>query len=254
MLDKNKIISHLQTYNKNCRVVCLEETGSTSTDLKNMPESPDDILITAERQNGGRGRQGKNFSSPEGGLYFSILLHCSLPIEEATRSTSCAAVAVTRALEKTAGVSAGIKWINDIYADGGKICGILCEAVNDYSTLTTQKLIFGIGVNVATAPKINADYKTSSLYDLGANVEREVLCAEIVKNLMEMRDGGFDFSFYREEYISRSMVIGKKITYTENGVAKSATAEGIDERGGLMVSGEHGRVTLSSGEISVRLA
>ncbi len=253
MLDENKIIDYLQKYNKSCRVICLEETGSTSTDLKNMPDEGNDILITAEHQTGGRGRQGKSFSSPAGGLYFSILLHCSMPMEDAARSTSCAAVAVTRAIEKTAGVRAGIKWINDIYAGGGKICGILCEAVNDYSTLTTEKLIFGIGINVASAPKITADYRTASLSDLGVQADREILCAEIVKNLMEMRDGGFNFSLYREEYISRSIVLGKKITYTQNGVTKSALAEGINEVGGLVVLGGDDRTTLSSGEISVRL-
>ncbi len=253
MLDKNKIIRRLQSHRQDCHVICLEETGSTSTDLKAMPDEGDDILITAEKQTGGRGRQGKSFSSPKGGLYFSLLLHCSMPMEDAARSTSCAAVAVTRAIGKTTGVRAGIKWINDIYAGGGKICGILCEAVNDYSTHTTKKLIFGIGINVATAPAINADYKTSSLSDLGVQADREVLCAEIAKNLMEMRDGGFNFSLYRDEYVSRSVVIGKKITYIVNGVTKSALAEGINEVGGLVVLGGDGRTTLSSGEISVRL-
>ncbi len=254
MLDKDKIIRRLRLYNKSMTVICLEETGSTSTDLKSMPESGEDVLITAERQTSGRGRQGKSFSSPEGGLYFSVLLHTSMPIEDAARSTSCAAVAVTRAIGKTTGADVKIKWINDIYAFGGKLCGILCEAVNDYRTMTTDKLIFGIGVNVKSSPKVSSDYKTSSLHDLGINVEREILCAEIVNTLMDMRDGGFDFSKYRNEYVSRSLVLGRKINYTRNGVVESAEAVDIDERGGLVVLGEDGRITLSSGEISVRLA
>ena len=138
MLDKTVLEKKLP----GVRVITKELTVSTNNDAKEMINfSPSDTLITSEKQTGGRGRQGKSFSSPEGGLYMTLLLRCGMPITTAVGATSCSAVAVSRAIKNVCGIDTGIKWVNDIYAGGKKLCGILTEAVNDYSRGISEYLV-----------------------------------------------------------------------------------------------------------------
>ena len=237
------------------RVITKELTGSTNNDAKEMiNSSPADTLITSERQTGGRGRQGKSFSSPEGGLYMTLLLRCGMPITTAVGVTSCSAVAVSRAIKNVCGVDTGIKWVNDIYAGGKKLCGILTEAVNDYSRGITEYLVIGIGINVLSAPVVpSSSVECTSLSELGSTASREELCAEIVRELISMRDKSFDFSLYSDEYAANSVVIGREISFTRNGETKHGVALGIDKHGGLIVSSGNETLLLDSGEISVRI-
>lgn len=236
-------------------VITKELTGSTNNDAKEMINfSPADTLITSERQTGGRGRQGKSFSSPAGGLYMTLLLRCGMPITTAVGATSCSAVAVSRAIKNVCGVDTGIKWVNDIYADGKKLCGILTEAVNDYPRGITEYLVIGIGINVTSSPVVpSSSVECTSLSELGSTASREELCAEIVRELIAMRDKSFDFSLYSDEYAARSVVIGREITFTRNGETKHGDALGIDRHGGLIVCSGNETLLLDSGEISVRI-
>lgn len=191
------------------RVITKELTGSTNNDAKEMIDSsPADTLITSEKQTGGRGRQGKSFSSPEGGLYMTLLLRCGMPITTAVGATSCSAVAVSRAIKNVCGIDTGIKWVNDIYAGGKKLCGILTEAVNDYSRGISEYLVIGIGINVLSTPVVpSSSVECTCLSELGSAASREELCAGIARELISMRDKSFDFSLYSEEYAARSVVI-----------------------------------------------
>lgn len=237
------------------RVITKELTGSTNNDAKEMIDSsPADTLITSEKQTGGRGRQGKSFSSPEGGLYMTLLLRCGMPITTAVGATSCSAVAVSRAIKNVCGIDTGIKWVNDIYAGGKKLCGILTEAVNDYSRGISEYLVIGIGINVLSTPVVpSSSVECTCLSELGSAASREELCAGIARELISMRDKSFDFSLYSEEYTARSVVIGREITFTRNGETKHGTALGIDKHGGLIVCSDNETLLLDSGEISVRL-
>lgn len=251
MLDKTLLQKFLPTVS----VITKETTVSTNNDAKLLiNDVKNDILITAEEQTGGRGRQGKSFLSPIGGLYMTLLLKCSLPITSAVCATSCSAVAAARAIKKLCGIDCGIKWVNDIYADGRKLCGILTEAVNDYDKMTTEYIIIGIGINVLSSPEMtDSTVQSVSLSELGAYVSRELLCAEIANELILMRDCGFDFSRYYSEYTSLSVILGHEISFTQNGVTKNGIACGFDESGGLIVDCDEQKLHLSSGEISVRM-
>ena len=192
-------LSHVQLIEK-------EETVSTSTDCKDMirahsPTHP--VLILAHTQTGGRGRQGKSFSSPRGGLYMSLALRTETELTQTVRVTSAAAVAVCRAIRTVCGLACEIKWVNDIYKNGNKLCGILTEAINDYTRGTTKYLIIGVGVNLTEHPtEINA---TDLFAETGQAVDRDRLCAEITKELLAILDQikGGDFA-YMEEYRRRS--------------------------------------------------
>lgn len=254
MLNKDIIESKIH----GVEVITREITGSTNSDAREMIKcGANDSLIVAEEQSAGRGRQGKSFLSPRGGLYMTLLLRCSLPLREAVGATSCSAVAVARALKKLCRLETQIKWVNDIYAGGKKLCGILTESVNDYSRGITEYLIIGIGVNIASSPKTDSltpgSAEAVSLNELGAEVSREELCAGITNELLSLRDGGFEFSSVADEYVSRSAVIGREITFYRNGTAHTGQALGIDNSGALVVESDGEIFLLDSGEISVRL-
>lgn len=238
-----------------CTVVsCVRETGSTNTDARALiAEFPDadTILRTADIQTGGRGRQGKSFVSPEGGLYMTLVLRTGAPLESVVNVTSCAAAAVSRALAKF-GADCGIKWVNDLYLNGGKLVGILVESVNDYTAMRSEYAIIGVGVNVRR--NIFPDgIHAVTLEDAGFDVDAAELCAEIVRELLAVRETGFDFSFYAEEYRQRSIVLGRDVMFLRNGTAMYGTAEAIDECGGLVVRVSEERYTLDSGEITLRM-
>lgn len=238
-----------------CTVVsCARETGSTNTDARALiAEFPDadTILRTADIQTGGRGRQGKSFVSPEGGLYMTLVLKTDAPLESVVNVTSCAAVAVSRALAKF-GADCGIKWVNDLYLNGGKLVGILVESVNDYTAMRSEYAIIGVGVNVRR--NIFPDgIHAVTLQDAGFDVDAAELCAEIVRELLKIRENAFDFSLYADEYRRRSIVIGRDVMFSRNSTTMYGTAEAIDERGGLVVRIGEERCTLDSGEITLRI-
>ena len=253
-MNKEKLCSILD--NDLIDVIIKGETVSTSSDAKSLteknPTAP--VLIVADRQTGGRGRQGKSFISPEGGLYMSLLLPVNMPIRQTIGATSCAAVAVRRAIRNVSGAECGIKWINDLYLSGGKLCGILAESVNDYETMTSRYLIIGVGINMTTAPELNnASTRAVSLSGCGYSASKEELCAEVVHELMKTYRLGFDFSIYAEEYRSHSILLGQEISFLRDGVTEYGVAQSITDRGALEVRCQDKTVILDSGEVTVRM-
>ena len=238
-----------------CTIVsCTDETGSTNTDARTLlaqfPEA-DTILLTADRQTGGRGRQGKSFESPKGGLYMTLVMKTGAPLASVVNVTSSAAVAAARALAGQ-GIPCGIKWVNDLYLNGAKLAGILVESVNDYETMRSEYVIVGIGVNVSRNI-FPEGIRAVSLEEAGYAADTEKLCADIVRELLEIRRNGFDFALYADEYRSRSIVLGKDVYFQKNGETIDGTAEAINERGGLLVRAGDTLHTLDSGEITLRL-
>ena len=217
------------------RIECLESVDSTNSLAKRMIANGTDenepMLITADRQTAGRGRQGKSFYSPAGtGIYMSLVLHPNADLQNAVTATTAASVAVCKAIERLTDIKPKIKWVNDVYVNGQKICGILTEAVSDFESGTVTSVIIGIGINISTS-------------DFPSDIEN----AGCLNSDVNRNDHFIDY------YISRSMIIGCKINYIEKGVSTAATAVSIDKTGGLTVEKENGeRVTLRSGEISIR--
>lgn len=240
-----------------CGVIsCTAETGSTNTDARQLLaefRDADTILRTADTQTGGRGRQGKSFASPEGGLYLTLVMRTGAPLESVVNVTSCAAVAVARALAKWE-VPCGIKWVNDLYLNGAKLAGILVESVNDYAAMRSEHIIIGIGVNVKR--NIFPDgVHAISLEDAGFAVNMEELCAAIVRELLDIRKNGFDFAVYADEYRKRSIVLGQEVMFRNrrDGVETYGFAEAINDHGGLIVRVVNELHTLDSGEITLRI-
>ena len=240
-LDRQKIKDALCVDAEVAVFDSVNSTNDIAAEIAAKTELP--IVVAAEGQTDGKGRNGKSFFSPEGtGLYLSVVTHPNTDVFSLPAVTCGAAVAVVRAIEKLTELKPQIKWVNDIYVDGRKVCGILCRALGGNGR--AEHLVTGIGVNLTTE-SFPAEIKDTA-GSLGCDVDRNVLAAEIVNNLISISD-------FMDEYREKSCVLGRKITYWKNNIPHSATAIDIDENGGLTVSDGKEKTTLSSGEITVRL-
>lgn len=233
---------------KPCEVLVFESVDSTNTVASNLASNGKQtpFMVLAEKQTAGRGRRGRSFFS-EDGLYMTVVLPAEDLPENGVGLTAMVAVATSRAIEKLTGLSVGIKWVNDLYLNGRKICGILCEAVRDKETGTLTNVIIGIGINL-NVREFPIELKDVAA-NLGATVNRNRLAAEIMNSLHEIVSGGD----YVSEYKERSVLIGKEITYETNGETTTATVIDIDNEGGLVVDRDGKTDVLTSGEITVRL-
>ncbi len=248
MLGDNAIKRRL---NFDCKVMYYPTIDSTNTQAKRLiADGEDDImLVVADEQTAGRGRQGKSFYSPAStGIYMSFVIHPMSRLENAVTATTAAAVAVCKAVESLTDKKPRIKWVNDVYLDGKKICGILTEAVTDFETQTVTSVIIGVGMNISTT-EFPDDIENASC--LGVDINRADLISAIANELNSINTDGY--AEFIDYYRSHSMIIGEKIMFIKDGKMTPATAISIDATGGLEVELHNGeRLVLRSGEISIR--
>lgn len=198
--------------------------------------APEGALVVAEYQSGGRGRAGHTFYSPRGGLYMSLVLRPKF--SDYTLITPAAAAAVCRALEKL-GFDCKIKWVNDIYKDNKKVCGILTE-----SNINSGWAVLGIGINTI-CPGKDAPEIAGWLYDNGADNDaiEKIVVNEFISIYEKLPDKSF-ISYYRE----KSLLSGKDILI--NGA--EYTYKYIDDDFGLVVSDGEKDIKFICGEVSVK--
>lgn len=238
----------------------FDEVGSTNDIAKESHIGLKPLMIVADKQTAGRGRLGRSFASPGGtGIYMTLALRPPFDPGKSPYVTMAAAVAVCRAIEKTAGIKGCIKWVNDIFYQQKKVCGILTEAQSNAETGEIDTLIIGIGVNCF--PSILPDDLKEIAGYLAETPEafsRAALTAEIANQVLDVLES-FDTMAFLEEYRSKCFILGKDI-YIHHRLdhrAIRARAMDIDCKGGLVVEymeGEkiHQVETLTTGEISIR--
>lgn len=271
MLDRLSVETLKEELGELCQKFDLQvkkETGSTNDDLKQLAEAGEtkDILLLCEKQTKGKGRRGRSFYSPEEtGLYMSFLLHPSVEARQAAMLTTLAATAIAKAVENVTHKEAKIKWVNDIYVNQKKVCGILTECSLSSKDYTLEYAIVGIGVNIYDPkegfPEEIAN-KAGSVMGNSAKTEnlKNKLAAGIVKYFMEYYET-FPKADYIDEYKNRSFVIGKKVRILPTGVEEPEDINAceqvfvldIDEECGLLIEHENGeREIMNNGEISIR--
>ena len=236
------------------RVVFFPETGSTNTDLKEFAAAgaPTGTLCVAEKQTEGRGRRGRSFASPAGGVYFSLLLRPKLPLSEVSALTGAVAVACARALEAETGLEVGIKWVNDLYLNDKKAVGILCEAAADLESGTPEFVAVGVGIDLAGELPEELDGIATTVEREGGRIpDRATLIAKTVRAIEAAAKEPLSPEILSESR-RRSVLLGKTVTVTRGEKTYFAAAKEINDRGELVVERENGdRETLFSGEVSV---
>ena len=208
------------------------ESSNRTAKLLALDGAPHGTLVLTAHQSAGRGRLGRVFESPSGkGVYLSVLLRPAVPAASAQTATIGAAVAVCRAVQELCGLELGIKWVNDLYYQGKKVCGILTEAGTDLESGRLEWLVVGIGLNLtATA----ADWPPE-LAEKAGSLYPGFACLD--------------------EYRARCFVPGHWVTVCTGTETYAAKALAIDEEGRLVVQRENGRPqALRCGEVTTRPA
>lgn len=231
------------------QITYFDELDSTSTALKRCPDAAHGTVFVARQQTGGRGRLGRQFVSPEGGLYLSVLLRPNIPLDRLLHLTPMVAVAVRRAIHDVCGLWVQIKWINDLLWNEKKLCGILTEAVG-------EAVIVGIGINCSTEhfPPELQDIATSLKLVLGAAPDKDELLRALLWRLQEM-DAALLLKRkdWLREYADACVTLGKTVQFVRGEQREIVFAEGIDENGALRVRDSGGKqLIVNSGEVSVR--
>lgn len=221
-----------------CSLRVYDVVTSTNEVAKNaeLPDMP--LIIIADRQTAGKGRLGRRFESPAGvGQYMSFVFRPDFDIRKSLFVTMATAVGTCRAIEKITGKHAEIKWVNDLFYNGKKICGILTEAQSDLESGTIDRLITGIGVNCypgSFPPEVSRI--AGSLADDTEEFSREILAAAMINEVLPLITKP-DVSAFMDEYRERCFILGREIkihpSYNDMGIR--ARAIDIADDGGLIV-------------------
>ena len=233
--------------------------SSTNSVVKEMAEcgAPEWTVAVAEGQTAGRGRLGRTFVSPAGtGIYLSVLLFPDIALDKVTLITVAAAVAAVRAIEKHSGKTAGIKWVNDVYVNGKKVCGILTEASLDAEISKINYAVLGVGINVAP-PRggFGGEAKdiAAALFDTATAELRSKILADFLNIFSEYYENGLERSipFYRD----RQYLIGRRAEIVRGGSAHVVDVLDVDENCALVVRFDDGHTEkITSGDVSVHAA
>lgn len=211
--------------------------------------------ILAGSQSAGRGRMGRSFSSPEGmGVYLSLILRPNCPPEQLMHLTCAVAVAMCRAVEQTAGIRPGIKWINDLVIGKRKLGGILTEL--SIQNGTVDYAIVGIGINCRQLepdfPQELQSIATSLRLATGKEIEPAAMAAAMIRQLWQMElFTGKDkiMTAYKENCIT----LGQDVQLLRMDQIRYGKATDLDENGCLVVEFPDGsREAIGSGEASIR--
>ena len=255
-LVKQAILDRLATTFIGKEMTILPFVNSTNQYLKeaDKDELQSGHVVIADEQMSGRGRRGRTFVSAKGeGVYFSILLKLSGQDHDLRLLTVCAAVAVAKAIENICDTKAAIKWVNDIFLGGKKVCGILTEATLSAELQELDTIILGIGINTGEIPEEIKDIATSLQQESSIYGIRNTLVAEVLnqfeKVYLDYTERGKKKGILRD-YEERLFIKGKQIFVINSKGDYPVIVQGIDDTGGLIVRTEKGNVEhITSGEI-----
>ena len=254
-MDKKILEQYLD---QKLNITIFDELDSTNNYLKKLGSQgeKENQLIIALSQTGGRGRMGRSFYSPNGtGIYFSLLLHPEFSAEKSLFLTVMAAVSVAEMVMKYNKNDVKIKWVNDIYINGKKVCGILTEgAINSNKML--DYAVVGIGINVIAPengfPNDIKEIATAIFPGKTDDYIKEKIVADVVNKFFDMYNG-IDTDFIKR-YKEYSYLTGKEINLIQGETIRPATVIDITDDCHLLVKNESGEIEeISSGDVSVRL-
>ncbi len=258
MLSSEKLNEFLCPALKTAKIELFEEISSTNAYLKGKGAECEEMSVAvASRQTAGKGRLGRSFYSPQGsGVYFSVLLKPSIAIEKAILITTAAAVAVTRTLELLGQENAQIKWVNDVFVNNKKVCGILTESVINLEAKALEFAVLGVGINLLE-PENGFPEEISSIAGAAFTEQTPFLKERFVAGFLNefhkiyVKLGEAEFM---KEYKEKCFCLGREISVISGDTVRHGTAISIDENARLQVKfSEDCEEFISSGEISIKM-
>ena len=260
-LDEKELRRNL-VHGNTVRFKLFDTIPSTNTFVKALADEGEDegLIVLADTQSGGRGRMGRSFASPDGsGIYLSMLLRPTAPACNGVLITACAAVAVSEAIENVTGIKVGIKWVNDLYYGGKKVCGILAEGAISKTGGAFEYAVLGIGLNITdcfagTELEGIAGGLYPSLPKNELHVIKHRLIAAIIDRFFDYYLSGMQADELLEKYRTRLFILGKPVQVISYSGETDATVIGLNDDFTLEVEYADGsRQSLNSGEVRLKI-
>jgi BirA family transcriptional regulator, biotin operon repressor / biotin---[acetyl-CoA-carboxylase] ligase len=246
------------------RVELHEEIGSTQERARELAResAPHGTLVISKIQSGGRGRLGRRWGSPSGGLWMSLVLRPGILMKVATRTTQTAAVGVAKALRRL-GVAAQIKWPNDLLVDGRKICGILAESSVEGVPVAAERvgpgaersvdfIVLGVGLNANVNPQDLGvpDREVATLRsELGRDMDLLMLLESLLSHLNFELGRMEDFGAILDDWRALNCTLGERVRVRGFGAVLEGVALDLGFEGELLLKTSDGVVALFEGDI-----
>ncbi|HNR43835.1 MAG TPA: biotin--[acetyl-CoA-carboxylase] ligase [Methanofastidiosum sp.] len=236
------------------KILFFEEVDSTNNKAKQIAlEENEGTVVISEMQTSGRGRRGRGWYSPKGGIYVSFLLKPNVSPEKASQLTLVSSLALVETLNAmNNNLNAKIKWPNDVLISGKKISGILTELSSDMEKI--NYIVVGIGVNLNTEKEILPENGTS----LKIEMKEEVSNKLFLKSFLEHYDSIYqeylngDIDQIIERWKNNSDTLGKKVKIIGINETYEGLAKDIDENGALILKTKEKEIKIYSGDVSLR--
>lgn len=258
LLNEIEVSEGLKTRKIGQTIVFRQEVDSTNNVAQILAEEgyPEGTVIITEKQTAGKGRRGKAWMSSIGtGIWTSILLKPAIPPSEAAKLTLIAGLSVCKAVRQETGLAAGIKWPNDVWVNGKKICGILTEMNAEMEQIHSIVVGIGINVNMVEFPSELCEIATSLRIESGHNFSRKKILQTMLlefEKAYEIFIVRRDFEAFYQEYKKNCITIGQEVQVISNNPFYGKAVD-LNEKGELIIEKENGeRVIVFSGEVSIR--
>ncbi|MBO5926654.1 MAG: biotin--[acetyl-CoA-carboxylase] ligase [Clostridia bacterium] len=251
MYSKFEILKNLT--DKNIGVEILDETSSTNDYIKKY-SSFANYVVLAKRQTAGRGRLNRSFHSPiNSGVYMSVLVKPNLEIKDSVKITTFTAVQVAKAIEKQINMPVQIKWVNDIFINGKKICGILAESSYNIKDNKLNYAVIGIGINVFKNkfPEELKNIATSIENETGKKIDCNLLVSDIINGLININTE--IVGNYLTVYKNRLFILGKTVTVDTGSEKYLAKVIDVLNSGALLIEKNGKSIPLNFGDVSIKI-
>lgn len=230
----------------------FETIDSTNFFAKKLARenNKDGAVVVADAQSSGRGRKNRTWSSPKGGLWFSIVLYPNIPPEHTMIVTMMASIAIAEAIRDITGLIPIIKWPNDLLINEKKVCGILTELDAEMDRINYT--VVGIGVNVNNKiDKELQDIAISLKQVKGSNISR----VKLLRSILRYLDFHYtqllskDYETIRKSWFSFAKIIGRKIEIRDEDKVTTGIVSNVDDSGCLILKTNLGKVRIVSGDV-----
>lgn len=254
LIIPDEVRSKLPEYSLFQEIIYYPILDSTSVLAKELASggAPRGTVIIAGKQRAGKGRMGRKWESPPGGLWFSIILRPDLPLHKLPFLSLAFAVSIAEGIEEHTGETCQVKWPNDVILRDKKVAGILLE-VNS-SSEDKQEVILGIGVNLNQEDFGELNYKATSIkralnQETLSNDILPILLSNLEKNYNLFLNEGFEP--IRRKFKAKCNHLGKGVNINRQDKLIAGINIDIDSQGSLVIAAEGQEIRLTTGEVNI---